>query len=350
MEKMINNIDPSQPVLVTGAGGYLASWVCKILVEGGYTVRGTVRSLADASKYGHLMKIAKDGPGRLDFFEADLLKHDSFSRAMKGCALVIHTASPFMIKGIKNAQRQLVDPAVEGTKNILLTAAEVTGVQRVVLTSSVVATFNDAIEILDKPSGKISEADWNLIADLNYQPYNFSKTLAEKTAWAMTQEQQKWDLVTINPAFILGPALSGRTEGTSADFMSALLSGRMRLGAPDLYFGVVDVREAALAHILAGFTPEANGRYILCNDSYSMLDIAQIIARKYSNFALPKKLMPNWLMYMVGPMEGFNWRNLKNNLGYKPLFDNHRSVDLGVTYRNIEETIWDQVEQLSNPQ
>jgi hypothetical protein len=81
-----------------------------------------------------------------------------------------------------------------------------------------------------------------------------------------------------------------------------------------------------------------------------MLEIAQIIARKYSNFALPKSLMPNWLMYMVGPMEGFNWRNLKNNLGYKPLFDNHRSVELGITYRDIEETIWDQVEQLSNPQ
>jgi nucleoside-diphosphate-sugar epimerase len=345
---MINNIDTSQPILVTGAGGYLASWICKLLVEGGYTVRGTVRSLADVSKHGHLLQIAKAGPGRLDFFEADLLKHDSFNRAMKGCALVIHTASPFMIKGIKNAQRQLVDPAVEGTRNILLTAGEVTGVQRVVLTSSVAATFNDAIEILDKPSGMISEADWNLIADLKYRPYSFSKTLAEKTAWTMTQDQKSWDLVTINPAFILGPSLSSRTEGTSSDFMLNMIDGRMRFGAPDLYFGVVDVRDVALAHIMAGFTPEANGRYLLCNETLSILEVSQIMSRKYPNLALPKKLLPPWMMYLVGPSEGFNWRNLKNNLGYKPLFDNKRSKELGITYHPVEETIWDQVEQLSS--
>lgn len=344
---MVKNIDPAQPVLVTGAGGFLASWICKLLVEAGYTVRGTVRRRDDLKKYGHLQTLSQAGPGRLDLFEADLLRHGSFNKAMKGCGLVIHTASPFVVANVKDAQRELIDPAVEGTRNVLLSASELSTVQRIVLTSSVAAIYGDAIEVLDKPNHEFTEADWNLVADQHYQPYSYSKTLAEKTAWAMQAEQQQWDLVTINPAFVLGPSLSRRSDGTSVGFMRDMIRGQFRLGAPALHFGLVDVREAALAHILAGFTPEAQGRYILAHTrSYEILAMAQIIARKYGDLPLPKGHLPRWLFGLIGPFLGFSRRYQRNNLGQSFAFNHQRSLDLGIQYRSIEETLWDQVADL----
>ena len=91
-------IDKSNPILVTGATGYIASWIIKMLIEEGHTVHGTVRSLQKKEKYSHLSEIDKSGKGTLKLFEADLLEDDSFKEAMQSCELVIHTASPFFVQ------------------------------------------------------------------------------------------------------------------------------------------------------------------------------------------------------------------------------------------------------------
>ena len=80
-------------VLVTGASGYIASWLVKYLLEDGYTVHGTVKSLDNKKKVEHLNKIAEESVGELKLFEADLLKEGSFENAMKGCTIVFHTVT-----------------------------------------------------------------------------------------------------------------------------------------------------------------------------------------------------------------------------------------------------------------
>lgn len=123
---------------VTGASGFVASALCAKLLEAGYVVHGTVRSLVDPKKTDHLRAL----PGaaeRLRLFEADLLRDGSFDEAIRGCRVVFHTASPFFMTNITDPEEQLLKPAVQGTLNVLRAATAVGDVERVVLTSSMAA-------------------------------------------------------------------------------------------------------------------------------------------------------------------------------------------------------------------
>lgn len=77
---------------------YIASELCKQLLEKGYNVRGTVRSLKAKEKIQHLVNLGDALPGKLTLHEADLLLEGSFDDVVKGADLVFHTASPFFIR------------------------------------------------------------------------------------------------------------------------------------------------------------------------------------------------------------------------------------------------------------
>ena len=93
-------------VLVTGANGYVASWLVKKLIEEGYTVHATVRDKNDKSKVDVLKALVKEETNKLKIFEADLLAMNSFNMAMEGCSVVFHTASPFKLD-IKDPKKEL---------------------------------------------------------------------------------------------------------------------------------------------------------------------------------------------------------------------------------------------------
>ncbi|KAI3472700.1 hypothetical protein Pfo_030966, partial [Paulownia fortunei] len=81
-------------VCVTGASGYIASWLVKFLLQRGYTVKASVRDLNDPKKTQHLL--ALDGAKeRLQLIKANLLEEGSFDSVVEGCDGVFHTASPF---------------------------------------------------------------------------------------------------------------------------------------------------------------------------------------------------------------------------------------------------------------
>ncbi|MEM7038948.1 MAG: aldehyde reductase [Bacteroidota bacterium] len=303
-------ISPESPILVTGGSGYIASWIVRQLLEKGHTVHATVRSKSKTHKYAHLTKIAESAPGTLKIFEADLLKDGSFAEGMAGCELVMHTASPFVIRGIKNPQKELVDPALKGTRNVLDSVNATDSVKRVVLTSSVVSIYGDNREIEDKKEGKFTENHWNTTSSLKHQPYSYSKVLAEKEAWKIVDGQERWDMVVINPAFVLGPSLTENSNSASLDFMKGILSGEMKMGAPDLSFGLVDVRDVAQAHLEAGYRADAAGRHITCGTetAVSMVEIGKVLKEKFGkNHPFPTRTLPKFMMYLVGPMAGFNW-------------------------------------------
>jgi nucleoside-diphosphate-sugar epimerase len=344
----MGNIDKSKPILVTGVSGYIASWVAKYLVDEGYQVHGTVRSLSDPEKVAHLHKIDDEGNGTLKLFEADLLQPNSFRDAMKGCELVIHTASPFLVQHIKDPENQLIKPALEGTRNVLATVNNTASVKRVVLTSSVVAIFGDAIDIRETKDGIFTEAHWNTTSSADHQPYSYSKAIAEKEAWKIAGQQNRWDLVVINPGFVMGPSLSKRIDATSIDFMRSMVNGKYGTGVPDLFFSFVDVRDVAQAHINAGFISNASGRHILVADVKNMPDIANILREKFhKKYKIPKNTLPDFLVYLAGPFQGFTWKYLKRNLGISYNFDNSFSkTDLDIKYRQLSQTLADHVAQL----
>ena len=111
--------------------------------------------------------------------ESDLLKEGSYNDAMVGCQIVIHTASPFLLE-TKNPQKDLIDPALKGTINVLNSVNETSTVTRVVLTSSVAAIYGDAIDSLGYPNRTLDESIWNTSSSLKNSEYSYSKTLAEK--------------------------------------------------------------------------------------------------------------------------------------------------------------------------
>lgn len=345
----MKTIDQQKPVLVTGGTGYLASWIIKQLLDDGKTVHTTVRDLSNKQKYEHFTNIAESGRGELRFFEADLLNKDSFLKAMEGCELVIHTASPFKISGLKNAQKELVEPALEGTRNVLESVNTTESVKRVVLTSSVAAIYGDAIDIETTRKGFFTEDDWNFSSSVQHQPYPYSKTVAEKLAWEMASQQNRWDLLTINPGFIMGPSLSKRTDSTSIEIIQQVASGKFKSGVPAGKMAFVDVRDAAKAHILAGFTPTASGRHICVSEHKTFLDLANVIRDKYPAYPLPKSFVPKWLFWLIAPAIGFTREYVKRNIGFDLNMDNsYIKNDLAMSFIPFENTITDHFEQLLN--
>ncbi len=334
-------------VLVTGGSGYLASWIVKLLLEEGRTVNTTVRNKTDDSKYAHLIELGALYPGKLEILEADLLEPGSFDEAVAGCNAVIHAASPFKISGVKDPQKELITPAVEGVRNLFGSIARAGTVSRIVLTSSIAAIYGNAMEAEGIAGGRFNESHWNTTSSLTDLPYSYSKTLAEKEAWKLVKKMPGTELAVINPGLILGPSLSRRVDATSVRLMRQLTSGLFRMGVPHGKQAIVDVRDVAQAHVSAAFAPRVSGRHIAAPHSVDFLDIAGAIGNQYPKLPLPKGYMPTWIFFIIGPLAGYSPSFIRKNFGYDLLFDNARiRRELGVQFRSMEETVTDHVKQL----
>jgi len=338
----------NKTVMVSGANGYVASWLVKKLLEQGYTVHGCVRDPHNSKKVGFLHDLAQNSSGTLKLFKADLLQPESFIEPMQGCTTVFHTASPFSTV-VKDPQKDLVDPAVQGTVNVLQAASKTPGVSRVVLTSSCAAMYADCLDVQNAPGGVLTEKIWNTTASLEYQPYSYSKTVAEKKAWELCEKQTQWDLVVINPSLVLGPALNAAaTTSESFSLLRQLGDGTMRFGVPDVGIGVVDVRDVAEAHLKAATLPDARGRYITSGHNSSFVEIAQILNAKYGKkYPISPKKLPKWLLLLIGPMvnKSLSRKFIANNVGIAWRADASKSVsELNMDYTDLVTTLVDAFE------
>ncbi len=341
-------IDKTKPVLVTGGNGYIASWIVKYLLADGIDVHATVRDPANVGKTGHLLKAAEGSKGKLTLFKADLLKDGAFDAAMQGCELVIHTASPFVIKGLKDAQKELVDPAVMGTQNVLDAANRVTSVKRVVLTASVVSVYGDAQDMHTQGLKAFTEAQWNTTSSVSHQPYNYSKVAAEKVGWDIVKKQSRWDFITINPGLVLGPSLTTASDSTSLTTIKELADGKLMTGVPNMEIAIVDVRDAARAHILAGYTPSASGRHLAVSESVTMWQMVQVLKARFGNgYRWPMMVAPKLVVWLMAPIAGYSRKFVARNAGWPLRFDtSYIKKDLGLTMRPVAETLGDHFQQM----
>ncbi|PRQ54787.1 putative cinnamyl-alcohol dehydrogenase [Rosa chinensis] len=161
----------SKVVCVTGASGFIASWLVKILLQRGFTVKATVQDPNDQKKIDHLLSLdgAKE---RLHLFKANLLEEGSFDPVVDECE-----------------GAELIDPALKGTLNVLGSCVKVQSIKRVVITSSIAAVaFNG------KPLTADVIIDESWFSDLAFCEkvklwYTLSKTLAEEAAWKFAKEK-----------------------------------------------------------------------------------------------------------------------------------------------------------------
>lgn len=342
-------IDTSLPVMVTGATGYVAGWLVKELLEAGLTVHATVRHQAQESKRAHLNELARRSPGSIKYFEADLLDDGSFAEAMEGCAIVFHTASPFIVN-VKNANAELIEPAVQGTRNVLTEASKTPTVKRVVLTSSCAAIYGDNADLKSTKNGAFTEEDWNTSSTERHNPYAYSKTEAEREAWNIAKAQDQWDLVVINPSAVMGPGVSPYATSESFNIIRQMGDGTLKAGVPDWGMGAVDVRDVAKAHLAAAFNPDAQGRYIVCGHNSSFPEMAHELLEKYGDeYPIPRKTVPKFLLWLFGPMvdRSFTRKMISRNVGHPWIGDNSKGVtELGLTYRPLKETMNDFFQQM----
>ena len=338
----------NKTILVTGATGYLGSWVVKYLLVAGYHVRITVRDKSNTSKYGFLQKFATESEGKIEVYEADLLKSGSYNEAANGSDAIIHVASPFTLR-FKDPIKELIEPAVQGTENVLEAASASSTVKKIVLTSSTVAVHGDNIDMQEKGLSEFTENDFNDTSSPTHQPYPYAKVKAELAAWDIAEQQEQWQLVVMNPGFVMGPPLSADTNSESIQFMKDMLKGKFLSGAPHLEFGFVDVRDVARAHILALEKENANGRHILVERVMDFMSFAKIIKTMYpGKYPLPFMYSPKLILYMFGWAFGVTTKFITRNIGYHIKFNNTKSKEeLGLVYLPLETTVKDMIERMN---
>lgn len=339
----------AKTIMITGGTGYIGAWLTKMLLEKGYTVRLTVRDKNRTEKYAPLQEIATSVGSTLDLYEADLLKDGSFDEAARGADAIMHIASPFILR-VKDPQKDLIEPAVNGTQNVLGAASRSGSVKKVVLTSSIAAIMGDNVEMAEKGLSEIDETQFNTSSRPDNQPYQYSKVTAEKEAWKLHDAQTDWKLVVINPSFVMGPTLENiPSDSESLQFMKGMISGNFATGAPDLKFGFVDVRDVARAHVLALENDDAAGRFLLAERATGVFDLAQLLRDEFGNkFKLPKSIAPKFLLYLTGWMFGVTISFVKRNVGHNLKLNTSRSRDiLGLKYIDLKVTVRDMVNQMS---
>ena len=281
-------------ILVTGIGGFLGGHIARQLLAKGYSVRGSVRRIGQRDAITDQICPAEPaGAARISFVEADLRADAGWDSSVAGCRYAIHTASPFP-GGLPKNEDDLIQPARDGALRVLR-AAQRAGVTRVVLTSSIAATNHG--------SGKApyTEDDWTDPTGQRATPYYKSKTLAERAAWAFAGKTGL-DLAVINPGMIFGPLL-GPGYGTSVGLIQQMMSGKLKR-VPRFGFAIVDVRDAADAHIRAMTHPDASGqRFIAAGKFFWMRDIAVALTKSFPAYAsrLPSGDVPNWMIRMMAP-------------------------------------------------
>jgi dihydroflavonol-4-reductase len=281
-------------ILVTGGSGFIGSHCILQLLAAGHHVRTSVRTIKRETDVRAMLKEGGAEPGaRLSFVVADLESDSGWPEAVAGCEYVLHVASP-LPPNVPKHEDELIVPAREGTLRVLR-ASRGAGVKRVVLTSSF-AAIGYGREQQETP---FSEMDWTDPNSNGVMPYQKSKTLAERAAWNfIANNGGSLELSVINPVGVFGPVL-GPDYSTSILLVQRLLEGAMP-GVPQLYFGVVDVRDVADLHIRAMTHPAAKGERFLAvaGDFMSMLDVAKVLKSRMGAAAkrVPIRQLSNWLV------------------------------------------------------
>ena len=323
-------------VLVTGGSGFLGGWCAIDLLRRGYAVRATVRDLSREATLRAVVAGEVDPGEQLSVVAADLCDEAGWEQAVSGCDYVLHVASPFPSTQPKDPD-ELIVPAREGTLRVLKASLDA-GVERVVVTSSVVAVTGGA----GAGSSLLTESDWSDPDDPKLTPYAISKTLAERAAWDFVRERGETEkLAVVNPGAILGPVLSDN-RSSSIGIVERLLRGMP--GVPRIGFNIVDVRDVADLQFRAMSTPEAGGERFIATESFLwMEEVAEVLRDRLGATAakVPTRTVPNLLVRAMALFDP-SVRSIVGQLGKKMETSGEKAKTLlGWSPRSSNDTILD---------
>ena len=270
-------ISPSDgPIAVTGASGYIGSWIVKDCLEQGYTVHACVRDKNKAEKIDHLQKLGQEEAGELVLFEADLFKRGSYDDAFDGCCAVIHAGATVGYN--KETPQEVYDGCFTENDHVIDSVKKSKNIKRFVFTSSFAAVGHP------RPPGYIfTEADWcgdnsdgykgkwtkDSIPESRDIAYAMAKANTEKLIYKVAEESGSFDAMAILPLHVIGPLMcANHDQGWSwQNCMKQMAQGKpyKKSKGGRMLWNNVDVRDVGKAHRLCAESLKAtNGsRYIL---------------------------------------------------------------------------------------
>ncbi len=314
-----------EKVLVTGATGFIGLHCIKQLLDRGYSVNGTLRSLDRQAEVIDSLERNNTPTRHLSLFEVDLNRDSGWNSAIRDCNYVLHVASPFVLTD--EDEDFFVKPAVEGVQRALKFSKK-HNVKKVILTSSFAAIH----ETLNDRQESFNEEDWSNPNKPGISFYAKSKTMAELAAWEfMEMENPDFSLAVINPVLVMGPSLT-KDIGTSNSLVKNMINGSVP-GTPKIHIGIVDVRDVASAHILAMESSGANGERIIVSEKELWVHEVAAILRDAGFNKTPKVVFPKWLMKivalfrkdlalmipMIGKRRDVSSSKARELLGWKPI-------------------------------
>ena len=286
----------STKVLVTGANGFIGLHTTLRLLQLGYDVRATVRN--EVHKKNVIETLSKHlDASNLEFALADLSRDEGWKEAVQGCHYVIHIASPYLAENPKD-ENEVIIPARDGTLRVLK-AAQVEGVKRVVMLSSIVAISSGH----EGENRTFDENDWSDLGKTR-SVYSKSKTLAEHAAWDFIRSAENksgMEMVAMNPTNVFGPVLDGHYH-TSTEWYRTIMSAESP-GVAHTQIDFVDVRDLVEVLIKALTVPEAVGKRFICNGvSIPLKEFADILHDNFSNrgFRVPNRILPDFVIRFMG--------------------------------------------------
>ncbi|KAG8057231.1 hypothetical protein GUJ93_ZPchr0002g26760 [Zizania palustris] len=315
---------PRRRVCVTGAGGFIGSWLVKLLLSRGYAVHATVRD-PDDPKNAFLKQLEK-APENLRLFKADVLDGDSLRAAFAGCEGVFHPASPVPNDKIVDPEassiqytKELMTPTVKGTENVL-EACSAASVQKLVVVSSIAAVcFNPSYD-QDRLKDETVWSDKELCRQYENW-YSLAKTEAEEMSLKYA-EKNGLHVVTLLPSIVFGPLLQTVQLSSTTKVLLFMIKG-----GPDImnnkFWPIIDVRDVADALLLVYEKGGSSERYICSTDQIDLKDVLDLMKSMYPNFSYADKMV---------------------DVDYKVALTSEKLKNLGWNPRKLEEIIADSVE------
>lgn len=286
----------TETVFISGASGFIAQHIVKLLISKGFNVVGTVRLTSKGEKLKQNLKSVGSASFEYEIV-GDISAPNSFDEVFAKypeITVVLHTASPFFYD-TTDPEKDLIIPAIKGTENIMnviksQVAAGKCNIKRVVITSSDAALYSAE----DEQNAKLSfdESSWN---DIPYEEavkdpisaYYGAKSYAEKAAWKIASSAKGFPTLTaVNPVYVFGPQAFENEVSDKLNTSNEVINSLIQL-APDGSFdndkgGFIDVRDVARAHLAAFEQPLTFGkRLYMTNGKFSVQMMLDAIHKNF---------------------------------------------------------------------
>lgn len=335
-----------ETVCVTGAAGFVGSWLVMRLLERGYNVKATVRDPANMKKVKHLLDLP-NAKTNLTLYKADLVDERSFDDAIAGCTGIFHVATPMDFES-QDPENEVIKPTIEGMLNIMRSCLKAKTVRRIVFTSSA-----GTVNVEEHQKSEYDEECWSDMefcrrVKMTGWMYFVSKTLAENAAWKFAEEHNL-DFISIIPTLVIGSFLM-------PSMPPSLITGLSPITRNEAHYSIikqgqfVHLDDLCIAHIFLFEHPEAKGRYICSSHDDTIINMTKMLREKFPEYNVPTKL--NNIVENLSVVKFSSKKLLDLGFEYKYSFED-MFVDAVATCREkglLPITIEEQVNEKNEPE